>query len=171
MPKSTEPYDNFFDCPIQWNSTHHQIIYDPDQANLPIIFADKFNHAKVQAKLESKITKNLQQVRRQHWFIVSKLIRDSLPNILTLEAIAQQLNTSVRTLTRHLKKENTSYRDIFDEVRKTQARHLFEQGCTIQQVTSHLGYKDCAAFSRAFYRWHQENPGAYIKKISFKTKI
>ena len=168
-PACSQDYVKFFDCPVIWNASYHQLVCEPAQANWQVIFADKLNHAKARIALERKMPGDKNREPGQHQLMVNDLIFDGLPEILPLDAIAQKLNMSVRTLTRNLKKQQTSYREILDQVRKSYAHELFEKGATIQQVAGNLGYKDSAAFSRAFNRWYQQNPGAYLKKMTNKN--
>lgn len=168
-PACTEAHVEAFGCPIVWNMKYHQLVYEPEQANWPVIFADKLNHLKAREHLENRTAHQLQESPGRHRFAVRNLVCDSLPEILTLEEIANRLNTSVRTLTRNLKKEQVSYREILDQVRKLKAREFFEKGATIQQVAGNLGYQDSAAFSRAFHRWYQKNPGAYLQGLPHKN--
>ncbi|MBV1878950.1 MAG: AraC family transcriptional regulator [Pseudomonadales bacterium] len=169
-PAVSQPYEDFFNCSVRWQSAHNQLISNTTQATWPVIYADKLSHANARTRLKNKIAEDQRKNISQHQSIVSQLICDSLPNILALETIARTLNTSVRTLTRNLKKEGTSYRQILDNNRKTKAQHLFTQGYTIQQASCELGFTDAAAFSRAFHRWYDENPGAYIQRLNNASK-
>lgn len=164
-PEWTGAHVESFGAPIFWNSEHHQLVYEPEQANWPVIFADRLNHSKAREQLEKKVSQQRIEHQVRYRFAVRKLVCDSLPKVLTLDEIACTLNISVRTLTRNLSKEQINYREILDQVRKLKARESFKHGATIQQVASDLGYKDTASFARAFNRWYKKNPGAYIQEF------
>ena len=78
-----------------------------------------------------------------------------------LEAMAEQLHMSGRSLKRHLQRQGTTYRRLLDEARDSaSARLLREPGSTLDSVAEQLGYSSSANFSRAFRRWAGTTPGA-----------
>ena len=84
----------------------------------------------------------------------------------TLEAIAEQLHTSSRTLIRRLRAMNTTYQAITEDVRKLRARELLaNEANRLQDVAKHLGYEDLSNFRRAFKRWYGMTPKAYREEI------
>ncbi len=77
-----------------------------------------------------------------------------------LHRIAAEMHVDVRTLRRKLADENTSYRELADEVRAAVAIGLLaDAGLPVEAVASRLGYHDGAGFTRAFKRWTGETPG------------
>ena len=81
-----------------------------------------------------------------------------------LSEIAQMQNISPRTLIRRLKKGNTSYHDILDDVRKTLAvDYLLRSDLSINRIGYRLGYQDPSNFGRAFRAWYGVAPGHYRK--------
>ena len=68
--------------------------------------------------------------------------------------IAQRLGVSVRTLSRRLRDEGTSYRNLLDGVRQTAAeRELARSARPITQIALELGFASGQSFHRAFRRW------------------
>ena len=71
-----------------------------------------------------------------------------------VEAVAQQLAVSARTLARRLSEEGASFSDVLERLRNDlAARYLAEKEFGIAQVAWLLGYQETSAFSRAFKRW------------------
>jgi AraC-like DNA-binding protein len=67
---------------------------------------------------------------------------------------AQRLGLSVRSLSRRLDDEGTSYRALIDEARKLVAlRELARDTCTIGELADQLGFASSPSFHRAFKRW------------------
>ncbi|MGI9280286.1 MAG: AraC family transcriptional regulator [Endozoicomonas sp.] len=80
----------------------------------------------------------------------------------TLEAVAQLLNMSPRNLHRKLQAENTSFRELLDEIRKKRAlSEISQPGKPLTQIAHELGFHDSSSFSRAFKRWTGETPKKY----------
>lgn len=70
------------------------------------------------------------------------------------DAMAIKLAMSGRTLRRQLAAEQTSYRDIVDEVRFELAQRYLETGyLPITEIAALLDYEDPSNFRRAFKRW------------------
>jgi len=99
---------------------------------------------------------------------ISMRVRDILTNseqhYLSIEAVAERLHMSDRTLKRQLAAENTSFSTIVDEVRYRHATSLLSRtDFTLEQIADELGYSDVANFSRAFKRWSGRSPSNWRK--------
>jgi AraC-like DNA-binding protein len=71
-----------------------------------------------------------------------------------LAIVASELAMSERSIQRSLREENTSYRELVDEVRKDLAlQHLSRPGTSATDVAFLLGFSEPSAFTRAFRRW------------------
>jgi AraC-like DNA-binding protein len=82
------------------------------------------------------------------------------------EWLADELSMSYRTLRRRLSAENTSYREVLNDVRMNLAvDYLAETGLSIKQVARILGYADSTNFYRAFKNWHKCTPSDF-RRIS-----
>ncbi|MFX0580922.1 AraC family transcriptional regulator [Nocardia nepalensis] len=69
-------------------------------------------------------------------------------------AVAAELFMSPRTLSRRLRDEGTSFRNLLDEVRQMMSEELLSHtDMTTEQVAARLGYAEAASFIRAFRRW------------------
>jgi AraC-like DNA-binding protein len=73
--------------------------------------------------------------------------------------VAQDLNMSARTLRRKLREENSSFRQVVDELRRNTAiRYLRETDLTVEDIAESLGFSDAASFRQAFRRWTKAAP-------------
>ena len=71
-----------------------------------------------------------------------------------LSEVASALAMSERSIQRSLSEEQTSYRELVDEVRKNLAiEHLSRPGTSATDVSFLLGFSEPSAFTRAFRRW------------------
>jgi len=78
--------------------------------------------------------------------------------------LAPRLNMSVRTLQRKLKAENTSFFEVYDEVRRDRALHLMaSEKWNVSEVAYRVGFNHITSFYTAFHRWTGEAPKAYQK--------
>lgn len=97
---------------------------------------------------------------------VSGQIRDRLlrnpADMPSLDDVAAELHTSVRSLRRRLDDERTSFRALVDEVRQTLAEEMLTAGhMKLAEIAARLGYTEPAAFIAAFKRWKGVSPTAY----------
>lgn len=73
--------------------------------------------------------------------------------------VASRLFVSVRTLKRHLAASGTSYRELVEEARRSEAWGLLARPeVSVQEISERLGYQDPASFTRAFQRWSGQTP-------------
>ena len=80
----------------------------------------------------------------------------------SVATIARELGMSVRTLSRRLVDEGTSFRAVQDDVRhKLAVALLSDANVSIAEVAFFLGYAEPAPFHRSFKRWTGKTPQAY----------
>jgi AraC-like DNA-binding protein len=80
----------------------------------------------------------------------------------SLGAVAATINVSTRTLGRRLRDTGTTFQELRDEARRSQAHHLLTTtDLKVEQISHRLGYSDSANFGRACRRWFGRSPGNY----------
>ena len=80
----------------------------------------------------------------------------------SVQAMAQELNMSPRTLLRKVKQEGVTYQRLLDDARKEVAVwYLLRTRMPIEAIAERLGYVDASNFSRAFRRWFSKPPGKF----------
>ena len=100
----------------------------------------------------------LEQVSDQ---LLSLLAKPSL----SLASLAILMKTTPRTLQREFKSHNTTYVDVLDQLRKTQAEGLVsDHGLSLSEISQALGFAEQSAFQRAFKRWYSKTPGDFRKE-------
>lgn len=80
----------------------------------------------------------------------------------SLTVMARLLHVTPRTLHRRLLQEQTSYKDIIEDVRHTLAvEYLKSSHLSVQEISYLLGYSDMANFRRTFKRWENVAPSLF----------
>lgn len=83
------------------------------------------------------------------------------------EEVAAALNTSIRTLHRHLAQEGTSLQHLKDEARLAAALRLLGRSRKpVKQVAAALGFAGEKSFARAFRAWTGESPAEYRNRLA-----
>ena len=90
---------------------------------------------------------------------VRSLLSTDVAERPSFATVAKLLKTTPRTLRRQLRLQNTSFRELSDELRVHVAlRYLRETTMTIEDIAFALGFSDLANFRHAFRRWTGETP-------------
>lgn len=110
---------------------------------------------------------NLEQNYRQHKSVshrVRSILLDGARQneFYCLESVAGHMSMSVRTLTRRLKQEEASFRDMQTEVRLELAKKQLQNTLLpIKAICSNAGFSNVSAFSRAFRKYMKVTPSVY----------
>jgi AraC-like DNA-binding protein len=74
-------------------------------------------------------------------------------------AVAQRLNMTMRSFTRYLAEEGTTFGEILERLRlRLAARYLADERMSLQQIAWQLGYSEPSAFTHAYKRWTGISP-------------
>jgi AraC-like DNA-binding protein len=150
-------YESFIGLPVRFGKDGNRFIGPRDAVNLPLAAA----HNEVAEIFVRQCSMLLVEKNgaRNHTMQVRRILLNSKRKISCEHAVAQQLNMSGRTLRRRLSDEETSFREIYDELRKEMATaYLTETRISIAEIGSLLGFDDVANFRRAFRRWNDCSP-------------
>lgn len=78
---------------------------------------------------------------------------------LSLKAAAETFGVAERTLRRKLVSEDTSFRQILEQVRRDTSQLYFMEGAlSLSDIATRLGYSELSAFTRAYTSWHGHPP-------------
>jgi AraC-like DNA-binding protein len=100
---------------------------------------------------------------------LQSMVANQLVNLLPsgefrAPVVAQRLNMSTRSFSRHLAEEGTTFGEILEQLRQRLAsRYLAGGRMSIQQIAWLLGYSEVGAFSHAYKRWTGTTPGRVRK--------
>ncbi len=84
---------------------------------------------------------------------------DRMPDSL---AVADQLGVSVSTLSRRLRRENTTFLKLKSECQRDIAKRLLRrESLTMSEIAARLGFVDARSFRRAFIGWEGVLPSAF----------
>jgi len=160
----------FWGAPLSYGQTRYELSFDYDmaQTNMPktgeIDLSSEGVFSRVIAYLEQAApTVSEQSVKAR----TLNLIRSG---VVSQDGIADRLSISVATLRRRLEEEQTSFRQLVNDHRLSEAKTLLRKGHSVSQVTDLLNYSDIRAFNRAFKRWKGETPAKYAQRHALATR-
>ena len=141
----------------EYGAPDNSYVIEPARLDMPIAFGNATVARQVEADCRALLE------RRRHREGLAARVRDAVlkapGQIPPLDAVASGLNMTARTLRRRLAGENTSYRELVEEVRRTLAQELLKAGrMKMEEVAERLGYSDATSFAHAFRRWEGRAP-------------
>jgi len=151
-------YTDVFGCSVEYGARRDVLTFDKQFLEFPLPGAN--------ARMLSLLTKRLEQdlkmidrpvsERQRVAGYIESLLGNTPPN---LNNICKLVGLSERTLHRRLRKENTSFRELLEEVRRERYSVLSAQeNLTQVQIAAMLGYSEQSAFSRAYKSWFGVSP-------------
>jgi AraC-like DNA-binding protein len=154
-------FERFFGCPVEFGAQANLLALTDDALRIPLLTADpKLLHAlrpfcDMAAKDRNTGNGTLRSV-------VEKEAERLLPHgKAKAQAVAKNLALSVRTLSRRLADEGTTYAEVVDHLRRSLAlQYLKEPGVSVSQIAWLLGYEGSTSFNHAFRRWTGQSPSA-----------
>lgn len=98
---------------------------------------------------------------------VARIITDLLATAeCSLERVAELFRVTPRTLQNWLMRENTSFHQILEQVRRELAtQYLQTEGMSLTNISLLLGYSDSSTFTRSFRRWYGITPSRWRKQL------
>lgn len=156
-PPHAKLYSELLGLEPEFDAPAHQIVVDADFRKIPMPQANAATLRHCQAQLQAIVA------RHKTWGGTSGRVRDMLLRHPAMgpdmEAVAAELRMTSRNLRRMLEAENTSFREIADEVRQTLAEELLGLGkFSVKDVAARLGYSEVSSFTNAFKRWTGRAP-------------
>ncbi len=93
---------------------------------------------------------------------VLSVLRSSHHGFPSMSEAANSLGISMRTLRRHLREQDSSYRELTDQVRQERAINgLQNQDLSLAHIAELCGFKELHSFYSAFKRWTGTSPASY----------
>lgn len=160
-------FERFFLCPVEFGrtsiggATEHLFELSNDALAVPLMTADPMLIKALEPFCEAAANERTVATGTLR-ASVEREIEKRLPNgRAQAQNVAKALALSVRTLSRRLADEGTTYADVIDQLRRSLARqYLKDQSMSLSQIAWLLGYEGSASFSHAFKRWTGRSPSA-----------
>jgi AraC-like DNA-binding protein len=145
-------------CPVGFAQAADTWVLPYRVMDLPIVSADSHLLQILTAHADDLLAER-HSVGGLQSMVVNQLV-DLLPSGESrAAAVAQRLNMSTRSFTRHLAEEGTTFAEILERLRQRLAsRYLADDNMSIQQVAWLLGYTEPGAFTHAYKRWTGTTP-------------
>jgi AraC-like DNA-binding protein len=159
-PDHTHLYERYLGCPVRFNQPMSELVYPKSILSAKPPMA----HGLTSKILQETCDRILGEVKTSTGVAgeVYQIIASTPGHSPSMEGVARQIATTVRTLNRKLNAEGTSFTQILDDVRWNLAsEYLRSTKLTIDDISELVGFSDAANFRHAFRRWTGSTPARY----------
>ena len=102
-----------------------------------------------------------QEMTRQ----VTELLLSTPGQMPGMDAVSEALNIYSRTLRRNLQAEQTTFKDIVDQLRQGLSKHYLKRSyLNLDSIAQLVGFTETTNFRRAFKRWEGMPPAQYRRQ-------
>lgn len=160
-------YRDYFQCDIEFDRPEIIMVMDVAQVDKRLPGANE----ELALGHDRTVMEYLQRIDRSD--IVNRvrsLISEELPvRALNKDRVAEQLHISTRNLQLKLAARDTSFQEILDSTRRTQALAMMSRSSvSVTEAAFSLGYTEVSNFTRAFKRWTNQSPRQYRQGLGLE---
>lgn len=149
-------------CPIQYASDEFALLFDRSILDLPILTAN--------SRLLSIVEKLIDEIKEREQgpdisVMIRKYLLQCLPTIdVDIKTVARKFNLGERTLQRRLRKENTSFREILNNVRIELSERYLKENIPFIEIAFLLGFDSQSSFNKFFLKHFKEQPSIFKER-------
>jgi AraC-like DNA-binding protein len=168
-PESTKRHEELFRCPVHFGAEVTHWVLSERHLEVPIASAEPA----LGALLERQAAQMLERLPRGD-DVASRVtaLLGGAASLRTASAdrIARRLGMSVRTLSRKLSDEGTSFRLLIDTAREHAARReLAQTKRSLTEIAERLGFANPQSFHRAFKRWTGDTANGFRQRARVRS--
>lgn len=140
-----------FRCPVSLAKRTCGFAFSAERAERPLRTADPVVFAFLQQQANERLAA---LGERSFSVVLVDLIETQIGFArLDLNAVADALSMTPRTVQRRLDEENVTFREVVDGARRRQFERMSAAGASIDSISESLGFSDVKSFRRALRRW------------------
>lgn len=160
VPDDPSEFYALFECPVNFSAEANRFNLSNDVAEMRLISANPqlaLINDKIMLETLARLEKDNIVAR------VKTEILNQLPSGQVTDAsVAEAISMGQRSLQRKLQNEKTSFRSIFNDIRKELAqKYVKNSNMNLIDVAFNLGFSEYSSFSRAFKKWTGVTPSTY----------
>lgn len=148
--------EDYLACPIIYGCNKLRLVFDKSILQLPILTASK-----ELLPMMEKLIKSISYESEIHSLSESVkfyLMKGVSTMEFSLKSVAWRFNMSERNIQRKLRKENTSYQDILNNVRKELVSFYLQKDIPFSEIAFLLGFETQSALNKFFKKHFNYTP-------------
>lgn len=157
LPSPIAPYEEFLGARMQ-RGAKHQLTFTKADAHRPFLTSNEPLWAAFEPDLRQRLAGlDAHETTAKR---VRAALHEALPSgLVSMDAIAQKLALSKRTMQRRIEGEGTSFQEILKDTREALARHYLQKTeLPTAEIAFLLGFDEPTSFYRAFRTWTGTTP-------------
>lgn len=163
QPAYAASYSAIYPAPLQFGQPRTAVWFDAEALQAPV----RRTEDELRASLQ-RAPGNVILPRPGEYALTDRvkgMLKQSAPDWLDLDEVANRLHVSGSTLQRRLALEGTSFQSLKDKLRRDLAiERLTTSKTPVAQLAVDLGFADATAFNRAFKLWTGSTPSSYRRR-------
>jgi AraC-like DNA-binding protein len=156
LARASDPkeFERFFGCPVEFSGSADRFSLSNETLSVRLVTRDEHLLETLQPVCE-EAAKERNTAHGTLRSSVENEVQKLLPHgKANRQRVAKALGLTERTLSQKLGRENTSYNDVVDRLRRSLAlEYIKEASISVAQIAWLLGYEGPTSFNRAFARW------------------
>jgi AraC-like DNA-binding protein len=159
--QNRELLETHFGCRVRFEAGRNALVFRSSDLDRPFVTHNEELLKAIGVQLETELQE------RNPDADVGEQVKHTLKRSLagkrpTLQHIARELRTSVRTLQRRLTDAGVTFQQLVEDTRRELARHYLKHSAVeLNETAFLLGYADANSFFRAFHGWEGTSPGEW----------
>lgn len=163
-PLDLSPYRPIFGESARFDRREFALVFPSENLSLPLVSHDPVR-AQALTQQMAELADALPFPDSYAHRVRSVLTAEIQGGNPMIENVAAQLGLHPRTLTRRLKDEGTSHRELLESLRRGLAeQYVGASELNMMEVTFLLGFSNASAFNKAFKRWFGMAPLAFRER-------
>ncbi|WP_372748170.1 AraC family transcriptional regulator [Litorivivens sp.] len=161
-PAHSALLNRLLDCKVRWNSGDTKACIRIDELQKPLPQANSLTWSACVRQCRELVAR---QGGDRHY---ASQVKEAIARarFRGIGAVCELMQTSERSLRRRLQEENTSFREIQQNLRRELAEQfLADASLSLDQVAERLGYSEPANFCHAFRKWTGQTPGQLRRQL------
>ncbi|TFU02976.1 AraC family transcriptional regulator [Polymorphobacter arshaanensis] len=155
-PVDQRPFDVALGAPLRFDQAEAGVVLPVAALDAPVAGGDPETFNRISSNASAQLAQAQRPWTRRVQRAMRPLILRGAPST---GAMARLLGIELRTLTRHLAREGTTFQTELDATRRAMACELLQTtGLAIADVADALAYAHQASFTDAFRRWTGKTP-------------
>jgi len=154
-------FERFCGCPVEFGAPTGQLVFSNKTLSLPLLTHDPRLLETLRPFCEEAARACGTRAGSLRAAVENEVQRLLPHGQVSAPTVAKVLALSVRSLSRKLSEEGTTFAEVVDQMRHSLAlQYLKEPGITSAEIAWLLGYVGPTSFNHAFKRWTGRSPSA-----------
>lgn len=167
-PRGAELYEKILGCPVRFSAEATELHYNKSLLDDRPPLTNPVTLAMLRGACEKLIGRIGDESSTTG--LVTQLIMERPGQLPTMEIVAHHINLTPRTLRRRLADDDTTFSQVFDNVRKDLAEKYLAAGdFTVGDIADLLGFTDASNFRHSFKRWTGVVPSEFKLKMAVRN--